>query len=582
MARKAHKARPVLEGLEDRQLMAHSLLGPDGKPITAENYARLQVQYKNAQNGSRPSERKLSFPTPGGGRGLIVLYGLGTLRGTTIDPTTGAVNIVYNDTDANSKIVGFVRGGTGLGVLGGVRDADVPLSSLSGVGANQINVVNLHSFDLISGGVISLTGGVGDLFLHSAAANTIINVQSLPISSAQTNPSPSSPSLGVTFVSTPGGGQQLAGVGGLTIPGSVGSANVSTTSTSGFTTRVNPDGSVSLIPTTGGAIVKVPPPGVGLVIDEINGTPRDVTLGNPQFFGYDPTTGNLVRFDASTGAFLGTISATNVPAADPHGVPPIALGVQGEVGLARLGLTQVVVVGAGFTVEVFDATTGAYLGRFSTNNGTSSILLNPAGVAQPVTGVGEADRGTVVLSASGDLNPLNTTFNGVAQIVDLGVQPGDGRGHAPGPGQRPPVGAVHALARVPAWRHSVEPLSPGGHAAADHPGLSESAAAGDVHRRCHQRGGFRTAITSPARPTSTRPYRTRPRPACSPPARSTTRSRKAPAPASAPPRPRPWAAWICSWPSTRSTPPTTPTPSICSTPRASARPAASPWTTPTN
>ena len=51
----------------------------------------------------------------------------------------------------------------------------------------------------------------------------------------------------------------------------------------------------------------VPGPGVNLFIDEINGGPRAVPLANPQIYGYDPAAQQLVRFDARTGAVLGTI-----------------------------------------------------------------------------------------------------------------------------------------------------------------------------------------------------------------------------------------------------------------------------------
>jgi hypothetical protein len=381
------QARPQLEGLEDRQLMT----GGHVRPINDTDLRRFQVQKVNFGNGSFAPDRRMMFATPSGGRAIVSLFGVGTLKGTTIDPQTGGLIIQYNGTNSNSRIIGQVKGGDGTMPLLAIKDADVAIASLSGAGANQLDVVNLRPFRLIDGGKINLIAGVGTLSLKSMGANTTINLTSLPIPSGATNPSPSSPGLGATFVSGPNG-LELAGVGGITLPGAIGSPSPVTPggAGSGFTTRIEPNGQVVLIPTTTPATttaqVQV---GTNIFIESVNAQPRPLPVGPALIYGYDSVANALVRFDTTTGAPLAT-TPLSVP-----GSP------RGEVGLARMNGALVALVGVNTTVEVFDALTAQSLGTFSTAN-----IFN----GQAIDGVGQSDRNALLVSSAAQQT----------QIIDVG------------------------------------------------------------------------------------------------------------------------------------------------------------------
>lgn len=359
------RAKPALEHLESRQLLHGNLvLGPGGHYFNNErDLEKYLVQQVNIKNGSTVADRRIVFQTAEGGKGTITLYGQGTLKGTKFDPVANVLDIIYDDTNSSSKIIGKVHGGNGRVNLRMLRDADVSPSSLSSVGTNQVGVVNLGSFDLIDGGRLNLFGGVGTLYLRSIGSGTVVDVAALPLTPEQINPSPSSPSLGFTFVQA-ANGVELAGVGGLTVPGA---------------------GPSQAAP----SLKKVPAPGVNFIVSDVNGTPREVPLANPQVFGYDPTANALVRFDAVTGGSLQTIPLT-VPGA-----------ANGEVGLGRYRGRLVAAVAVNTTVEVFDAVTGAVIGSFD----TSPILGG-----MPVDGVGLTDRNVeLVSSAAQQVQIINLT-----------------------------------------------------------------------------------------------------------------------------------------------------------------------------
>ena len=354
MARHARKARPAVEGLEQRKLLNARIIAPNGEPINDKDLARALVQKVNLANGSFPANRKKAFPAPGGGLVVVTLYGQGTLEGTFQD-STGALNILYDNTTRDSQIVVRLRHGARHAPLRQLRDFDVAADSLSGVGSNQLGAARLDGLDLIDGGRINLAGGVGFLRLHSVGADTVIDARSLPLTPEQVNPSPSSPQPILQFVDT-GNGVELAGVGGLTVPGAIG---VTTTQDE-----------------------NVPAPGVSMVIHSVNGTPRTTPLANPQIFGYDPTSQQLLRFDARTGGVLGMILVANNGA------------VETGVGLGRLFGRQVVLVGTGNLVQVFDVVTGAPRGSFLTDTIPGFTT---------VTGIGQTDRNVQLSDSTANL-----------------------------------------------------------------------------------------------------------------------------------------------------------------------------------
>src|SRR5262249_4927056 len=111
------------------------------------------------------------------------VVGLGNLLGTTLT-SSGALELVYGDTNAYSKITGSVHGGGGHAPLASIQNSRLisagASNSLSGVGGDVVQSFLLSPFDLIDGGRINLTPGVNSLILDSIGADTQINLRALP------------------------------------------------------------------------------------------------------------------------------------------------------------------------------------------------------------------------------------------------------------------------------------------------------------------------------------------------------------------------------------------------------------------
>lgn len=366
---KSRRAVPVLEDLEDRKLLSPPTLAPGGKIINNKDLAHYQLQ---KANGVALTDRRISYDTPDGSHVQLTLLGFGSLRGTSLRPD-GTVDIVYSKTQNTSKIIGNVTGGTGRAPLGSIRDAAVAAGSPSATGSEPVNVVNLRRFDLVAGGTINLKGGVGTLALKSAGANSQIYVGLLPpIQSTNTNNS--------GFATT------------TVVQNNTGT--VATTAGSQST----------LLTTTNSTSASATPTGPDVSIPRINGAPRATPIGDAQIFGFDPTAGTLIRFNAATGAALQTIAV-------PAGGTPLA-----GTGLGRNGGRQVVLVGAGTTVRVFDVVTGDPVGQFNAAGLASRGLL-------AIDGIGSSDTRTFVSdSANGLIQSLDVTASlASGQAVPIGV-----------------------------------------------------------------------------------------------------------------------------------------------------------------
>ena len=324
---------------------------------------------------------------------MLTLFGLGTMAGTTVD-ANGVLHIVYDNTGPNSRILAHVAGGNGRAKLGSIVDADVPALGFSGVGSNEIGAVKLLGFDLIDGGLINLAGGVGTLQLNSIGSNTMVDVRSLPISAGTTNPSPTSPVETLQFVTTANGGTELAGFGGFTVPGS-GSGASAQVNQNNVTTVVGAGGQVQVLSTGGAATsAKVPPPGVNVLVNQINGAPKNTpVLGPAQLFAYDPKANLLIRFDVNSGDPL---QAIEVPGAGSS---------QAAVGLSRLDGRQIVLAAVGSTVYAYDVVTGVPVGSFTTTN------LADQGVTS-IDGIGETSSKTIIVDAEPDMP-------GTALVLDV-------------------------------------------------------------------------------------------------------------------------------------------------------------------
>ncbi len=138
-----------------------------------------------------------------------------------------------------------------------------------------------------------------------------------------------------------------------------GNAQVLTAVTGDFTATSN-----ILEPLAAGQARTEPPapPGIILKANSIGGAPTSTVnlLTDSKIFGYDPTTGQLIRFDLNLATNKGAIDPTFTPISVP-GDPANA-----GVNIAQDGSQLVVLVSSGTSVYAFNANTGAAVGSFTT------------------------------------------------------------------------------------------------------------------------------------------------------------------------------------------------------------------------
>ena len=446
MTDRTRRARPSLEGLEGRQLLAASKGG--AVHALATGPATITAQ----------SDNLFAYTTADGAKVRVRLIGPGSLAGTALDGN-GNLNLVFSGSGVFTQILGTVKGGSGRAALGTIRNANVPLNSLTGVGGELIGRISLPDFDLVSGGNVNLLAGVNELTLDSVAANSQMHLRDTPLNttlgisttvdpltgaglgyagnqpyrsistsnssvsgttgqtttasgangtttvgaavtglSGVQNPGTLDPTVtgfgstavgaingAIPIINTIGNGQNVRGTPGLTQSqvSSGRSLTYAFESTTSNAIRLN---SVAGTFTPGANLIEprdvslsgynhVPPPGVILRINSVNGTTMAGTaatpLGNPNIYGYDPATSRLIRFDATTGGVLGTINVPAAARADGFG----------GVALARNGTELVALVGAGNTVYAYDAVSGVAVGQFTTQRNIAGIATTSAGTA---------------------------------------------------------------------------------------------------------------------------------------------------------------------------------------------------------
>jgi hypothetical protein len=337
---------------------------------------------------------------------------------------SGALNLVFDGTNAFSKIVSHVKGGNGRAPLASITNGQLiaagAQNSLSGVGGNVIQGVYLKSYDLIAGGNINLTSGVNTVVLDAVASDTQIHLRELPPPPSSTTSTTST--LGVV-VSQSGTttGAALRGTTTTTTTSDTLQAGQSTTAANeGVTTAYLAQGNggqtltsvegiftpgtniVEPLPATQPSQTEPPaPPGVILKINRIEGSSTAPVnlLTDPKIFGYDPTTGQVLRFDINLNNNTGAVDPTFMPISVPG--DPASVGLN----LGSNGSQLDVLVSSGTTVFAYNATTGAAAGSFTTSG--------------PVNGIGTADTVTVLGSTTtNQLQMINLTASlqtGVAQ-----------------------------------------------------------------------------------------------------------------------------------------------------------------------
>lgn len=373
MSRSTRRSQPEFEGLEGRKLLSGS---------TAHDQAlRQQILERQAVAVAvTDSGKLLQYIAPQGGRVSIRLYGSGTLAASTTT-TDGSLNLIYSGTLVSSKIVGSVVGGSGFAPLASIRDAAVPPRSASTLGAEPLNVVQLRRFNLIDGGYINLSGGLNFLYLASAGRDTQIHLRDNANNS--TNSTESAIATAVTTNTA----------ASITNGGAVSNAPV---------VGGNTNGAVIV----GGTTTTVAAPtGVAVFIPHVNAGPLGTPpVGPPQVYGLDAAAGQLLRFNATTGAVTQSIP-----------VPGLASPIAG-VGLGRDHTRLVALVGDAQTVRAYDVEGGALVGQFTTANLAAEGL-------KAIDGIGSTDTRTVLTDGTHNIGQiLNITASlDSGQAVPIGA-----------------------------------------------------------------------------------------------------------------------------------------------------------------
>lgn len=404
------RVRPIMEGLEPRRVMDASspiaaaggaVAGPpaddapilysaaatpgDGAydPIIAETTAApvaasggpaIPAAAGRGSAGTFSNNfQRYAYVTPRGTRVVLTVQGRGSLEGTFVDDA-GALHLVYDRSNAYTKIVSNVHGGSGRADLASVMSRDQAdsgaINSVSGIASPIIGMINLRQFDLVPGGTVNVTAGIGVLGLRSAGPNSQIQLRALPDSVVTTERSD-------TTGNTPTYNNSLANII---------NTDSGTSTTSNIQNNVVSDvffvqalagsdgefvsaGDIALVSNPQDPGPPPPPPGVVVTIDHIQGNLPAVPdlQTDPRIFGYDPVTGRVLRFQVDLNQGTGVVDS---------GFAPIAVaGAPEDVGLAlgRVGRRQVLLVNDGASVSVFDATYGTGLGSFTVPAGFNEM-----------------------------------------------------------------------------------------------------------------------------------------------------------------------------------------------------------------
>jgi hypothetical protein len=388
------RMQPGAERLEHRRLMSHGSLGHSSAADSSSSGAFSRDNHV------------FTYTTPTGGTAVIQIVGRGNLTGTTVD-SSGALHLEYGGTNAYTKVTGSVAGGGGVAPLANIVSSQLVAAgaqnSLSGVGGTVLQSVLMGDFDLIAGGNINLTPGVTSVVLDSVGPDTQIHLRALP--PAPTTTTTTTASSVITVITPTGASGAVVTPFGTT---------TTTTSSSDTTLEARQSGTVSspygtsttyvsngalaqtLSATAGeftsaGNIVEplpvgqppqtVPPapPGVIFKANRINGNATSAVdlLTDSKIFGYDPTTGDVVRFDLNLSNDTATVDPTFTPISVP-GDPAVA-----GLNLGWNGNQLDLLVSSGTTVYAYNATTGAAVGSF-----TTSVPINSIGSTDILTVLG--------------------------------------------------------------------------------------------------------------------------------------------------------------------------------------------------
>ena len=408
----------MLEGLEQRWVPSQAAGGlpivPDSSPPSGEFFHNYQ---------------QFNYTTPSGTHVEIKIIGRGSLQGTTVD-SSGALHLLFSKTNAYTKIVSNVHGGTGQADLASIYSADLFLihavTSLSGIGASVLDTINLRKFNLIAGGTIDVTSGIDNLNLNSVGPDTQIQLRQLPstvTAGTSTTASTSSSSSNV-YISDAFLVQSLAGINGEFVSA----------------------GNIIGVPVSGAPGPPPAPPGIVLKINHINGNIASAPnlLTDNKIFGYDQTTGQVVRFNLTPATNAtgqpdmsnqtGTLDPTWTPlqVEPPGSTTPVAISV------GRDGTRLVLLVSTGSQISVYDATYGTRLGSFTTPAGFDADALGSTDTLTVMGDVATNQLQSIDVAASLSKRtaqslaqtPSNIPAPGVFLLGGLTGLPGSNRAYA--------------------------------------------------------------------------------------------------------------------------------------------------------
>jgi hypothetical protein len=457
MKRSNRKVRPSMEGLEGRQLLSASKGDAvHAQAISGASFTKTKIDYTTADGAK--VHIQISTSNPDGSHG--------SLAGSSLD-ANGNLNLVYSGTTVFNSIIGTVKGGSGVAPLASIRNANVPLDSLTGLGGELLGRVLLPSFNLISGGNVNLTSGVQVFSLNSVSPNSQVHLRDTPL-----NTSLGLPSQGYVDTVT-GRGLKFAKLSSTSTGATSGSASGLS---SGTSIGVASGSAASGLTVVGQGTLN--PVAIGFgggSVGSINGPiPIINTVGNGQNFLGTPglsqtqvSQGVVVNYitDAGSGTQLSTIGGTFAPGANlieptdfslPHRVVPppgVVLTINHVIGgptpnTPPLGDAQIYGYDAVANALIrFDAVNGAQLqsiplpastsasgvgGITLARNGSEELVLVGTGTevlafdavtgmgvgffstVATVSGIGTGGQTTVLVTAATPSNP-----DGTAQAIDL-------------------------------------------------------------------------------------------------------------------------------------------------------------------
>jgi len=446
MERMKRRARPSLEGLEGRTLLNGS-----------KNHSVHVLATTGTVAVTFASTNRFDYKTADGAKVHVQLDGPGSLTGTSLDGN-GNLDLVFSGTSIFTSIIGTVQGGAKQASLGTIANANVPLTSNTGVGGELMGRISLPNFNLVSGGYINLLAGVNELSLNSVAANSQVHLRDTPLNTTLGISTTVDPLTGaglgypgnhpyhttsVPTSGTSGGTSTTTGLSGVNNPGTLDP----TIAGFGGTGVGAINGAIPIIPTIGNGQNYRGTPGLtqaqvsygrnlayafettnANAIDLLNvaGTftpganlvePRDVSLPgfqhvpppgvivnikhvNGSSANNSPPLGdaNIYGFDPSTNRLI-RFDAINGAVLSTITVPgATSTAGLGGVALARNGTELVALVGSGQIVRGYDALSGVFVGQFTTQ--------------RPVGGIATSNGSTVLL------DPTETP-DGVAQVINV-------------------------------------------------------------------------------------------------------------------------------------------------------------------